>query len=800
MIPQRYIKRFLERSLRDYRRLKGMTERQLESAVKQLPMRPHKWDKLTRDQKICVLILALRPRFAIWSDPGAGKTLIAIVAADYHERRHGMPQALVLVPRRANKDEWALQVEEHSPETGCMVLRGSNEDKWRQLSESDECLLVVETYAGFTRMVSEKSRGRLKPSWDLLEKFITRFGGIVCDECFVGNTKVLTLNGYRRIDSIKAGTIVISSGRPSRVARVIVKKSNVVVSLKLGNGTIIKVTPNHPFLTKRGWICAGNLEGEYVLRAADLRILRGIIQSGTVEENQILFDLLRSEDQSISREAGGRRQGMDCGTQNKTVQEDGGEGFGADARVSSIEVESNVETNRTSTFSNWWERAWANGTAEAFARGIRPAMETGVRHFIGPKASWLSNLLQGRFRLPEQEISNRMRWNLSQQSFCESPGSEKGCQAFGIRVESVTVEEFDHSIDVFDLKLEGCPHYFVEDVLVHNSSMLGGGANVNKQSLIFLLLNQLSLHVGMFVAMSGTPFGRDPSLIWAQMYLVDRGETLGKSLGLFQSAFFGKPDYWGKRTFLKDKRKDLNRLLAHNSIRFKVSESELPKRRPIRRYVSIPTEQQEWLERFYDVLEHDPDKRKKESAFLRIRQLSSGFVGFTDDESGERAQVTFAENPKLEALCDYALSIPLEYQFLVFHEWIISGEWIAREFSRIGIDYTVLRGKTANPEKVLRSFKNGDKQALIVNHKSGDFGLNLQAGRYAIYYESPVSAITRKQTERRIIRRYSKNKWAAIVDLVMRGTMDERVLRFHAEGESLFDAILDGTESAREAS
>jgi superfamily II DNA or RNA helicase len=510
MIPKRYVRRFLERRLRDYRRLKGMTEARLAVACQRLPQTPRKWSKLTRDQKICVLICALRPRFAIWSDPGAGKTLIAMVVAEYHRRRGSLRQVLVLVPRRANKEEWALQVEEHYPQIGCTVLRGSSEEKWRRLIES-ESLLVVETYAGLTRLLCEEYRGKLRPDWSLVEKLAVRFAGYVFDE----------------------------------------------------------------------------------------------------------------------------------------------------------------------------------------------------------------------------------------------------------------------------------------------SSMLGGGAGVTKQSLIFQLINRMSRKAVMVLAMSGTPFGRDPSLIWAQMYLVDHGETLGKSLGLFKAAFFGEKDYYGKQEFLKTHRKDLHRLLANNSIRFKVSESELPKRKDLKRHVSIPIEQQEWLERFYDIIEHDPDKRKKESAFLRIRQLSSGFVGFIDDENGERAQITFAENPKLEALCDLALSIPHEYQFLVFHEWIWSGEQIAKEFSRIGISHLLLRGNTANPEKVLRSFKSGDKQALIINAHSGDFGLNLQAARYAIYFESPVSVITREQTEKRVIRRYSKNSWAAIVDLIMRGTMDERVLRFHEEGGDLLAAILDGRERVR---
>lgn len=507
MIPKRFIDRFISRPVRDYRRYKTLTETQLAKAFDKLPDKPHKWKKLTRDQKICVLILCKRPRSAVWSDPGAGKTLISMVAAEYHRRQGLFDQVLVLVPRRANKDEWALQVEEHYPQLGCTVLRGSSAEKWRQLTESDS-LLVVETYAGLTHLLCNGGQKHLAPDWDRVDKLVERFGGFIADE----------------------------------------------------------------------------------------------------------------------------------------------------------------------------------------------------------------------------------------------------------------------------------------------SSALGGGSVVTKQSLIFRLMERLTRKARLFIALSGTPFGRDPSLLWAQMYLVDRGETLGNNLGLFQAAFFGERDYWGKREFRKDRRADLHRLLANNSIRFKVSESELPKRRSLIRTVPIPIEQQDWLERFKDILEHDPDRRKKENAFLRIRQLSSGFVGFTDDENGERAQVTFAENPKLEALCDFALSIPPEYQFLVIHEWVISGDWIEREFTRLGISYMTLRGNTAEPEKVLRAFRQGQKQAIIANWKSADFGLNLQAARYAIYYESPVSCIARTQTERRIIRRYSKNKWAAIVDLVMKGTMDQRVLKFHVEGKDLFQAILEGRE------
>lgn len=510
MIPQRYIKRFLNRPLRDYRKCKTMTEQQLTKAVDRLPIHPTRWKKLTRDQKITVLIACLRPRFAVFSDPGAGKTMIALSVSDYLEQLDKVKRVLVLVPRRANKSEWALQIEEHTPELDYIVLRGSSADKWTQLRES-QSLFVMETYAGLTRLVCDSGPRGLVLNLDLLDRLLSHCDGFILDE----------------------------------------------------------------------------------------------------------------------------------------------------------------------------------------------------------------------------------------------------------------------------------------------SSFAGGGASLTKQSLIFQILVYLTRDAKLVLPMSGTPFGRDPSLLWAQMYLVDRGETLGKSLGLFRAAFFGEKDYWGRQDFLESKGKALHRLLANNSIRFEVDEAELPRRRPIKRYFSIPLEQQDWLERFYDILQNDPDRQKKESAFLRIRQLSSGFVGFTDDETGEKAQVMFAENPKLEALCDMALSIPPHYQFIVFHEWIVSGEWIAREFTKIGISHLLLRGRTHDPEKVLRDFKRGEKQAIIINHKSGDFGLNLQHGRYLFFYESPVSVIARTQCERRVIRRYSDNEWAAIIDLLMRGTLDDRVLKFHAEGKDLREEILDGREAAR---
>lgn len=44
-------------------------------------------------------------------------------------------------------------------------------------------------------------------------------------------------------------------------------------------------------------------------------------------------------------------------------------------------------------------------------------------------------------------------------------------------MESVTFEERDSPVDVYDLELEGTPHFFIEDVLVHNSTTIKGDSS-----------------------------------------------------------------------------------------------------------------------------------------------------------------------------------------------------------------------------------------------------------------------------------------------------------------------------------
>jgi hypothetical protein len=87
-------------------------------------------------------------------------------------------------------------------------------------------------------------------------------------ECFDGDTRVLTETGYKCIKDIRIGELVFThKGRLRPVVRVMSHISNNCVELYSSNNRLKKsfVTKNHPFLTDNGWVNVGDFNNEHVL-------------------------------------------------------------------------------------------------------------------------------------------------------------------------------------------------------------------------------------------------------------------------------------------------------------------------------------------------------------------------------------------------------------------------------------------------------------------------------------------------------------------------------------------------------
>lgn len=317
----------------------------------------------------------------------------------------------------------------------------------------------------------------------------------------------------------------------------------------------------------------------------------------------------------------------------------------------------------------------------------------------------------------------------------------------------------------------------------------------NRGSLFFRMCRQLAKRCPVAFGLAAMPHGRDPTDVWAQSFLIDWGLTLGENLALFRGTFCSKKETpWAiEWTFDKRKKTLLNEYLQNVSIRFEADEADMPKCVPIVRACSLPEDAEAYYERMKQALiAARGDYQAQKNAFIRMRQISSGFLGYTDDESGERARFEFPTNPKLDMTMEYVASINPKHKFILFHDFIYSGDMLAREVKKLGIKFVRVDGRTKDTKAARVRFENDPSVRAMLLVNSMAIGLNLQAARYGIFYEAPVPVIQRYQAIKRFDRQYSKFKTVFQADMITRGTVDEKLLRFHAEGRDLFEAIVRG--------
>jgi SNF2 family DNA or RNA helicase len=298
--------------------------------------------------------------------------------------------------------------------------------------------------------------------------------------------------------------------------------------------------------------------------------------------------------------------------------------------------------------------------------------------------------------------------------------------------------------------------------------------------------------------LTGTPFGRNVADLWAQFRVIDDGKTLGRTLTLFRQAFFeSKVNYFGgwEYKLREDRTELLWETIKNRSILYDADDcGDLPPciRRRLR--LPFPEETRMYYDRILKILKKNrKDRRVVENMFLRLRQISSGFLTLLPEhDDGLRKTIEFMDNPKLEALMGMFDDVGDHNKIVVFHEFTWSGNRIAQELKAKKIKFAKLDGNTKDPEKEYRKFKSDPKcRGFIINSKAGGTGTNLQEARYLVYYESPTSPIIRRQTEKRV-HRTGQTKKTFIIDLVVRNTADARILSFIKEGNDLREAVLLG--------
>lgn len=327
----------------------------------------------------------------------------------------------------------------------------------------------------------------------------------------------------------------------------------------------------------------------------------------------------------------------------------------------------------------------------------------------------------------------------------------------------------------------------------------------NHQSLTYKMIAKLRKVSKVRYALAGRPFGRNPTMLWAQYNIIDGGETLGETLGMFRAAFFDeKKNHFGNkfsRDYTFDKRMDgeLSIMLQHRSITYAAEECiDLPKVVPVEEKLRIPEETKAYYKRLVtEMIEAKGSWQETKNIFMRMRQLSSGFIGLRDDETGEKAQVMFEHNPKMDRLLELLSELPPDRKAVVFYAFTYSGRTITERLAEEGIKSIWLWSGTKDSRKELKRFAEDKKtQVAVVNNQLAAMSLDglQEVANYAFFYESPPGVIDRAQAEARLVRDGQK-RTVFQYDLLIKGTVDEKIRLFHRQGNDLFATLMKDPEA-----
>ena len=292
----------------------------------------------------------------------------------------------------------------------------------------------------------------------------------------------------------------------------------------------------------------------------------------------------------------------------------------------------------------------------------------------------------------------------------------------------------------------------------------------NNQAKRFKALRKVRPLVDRIVGLTGTPAANSLMDLWAEMYLLDRGERLGRTLTAYRGNWF-RPGYMnGPVVYKWEPRRgaleDITKRIADITVSMK-AEDYLTLPDKIETTVSVTLDEKAL--KTYKVMEQESllELEGEEIAAMdaaavmsKLLQLANGFIYGSDHNA------VHIHDAKLEALEEIieAADSPV----LVFYNFQADKDQILAKFK----DARLLTN-----DKDIEDWNKGKVPILLAHPASAGFGLNLQDGGHIMaWYGLPWSLEQYLQAVARLQRQGQKYP-VMVYHIIAAGTVDEQVAR-----------------------
>ena len=283
----------------------------------------------------------------------------------------------------------------------------------------------------------------------------------------------------------------------------------------------------------------------------------------------------------------------------------------------------------------------------------------------------------------------------------------------------------------------------------------------------FKSLNKVIHGTKFLLLMSGLPAPQSLMDLWAQFYLIDRGERLGKFISHYRDRYFtkrfspfGVVGYDAKpKAAYHVTQKVAGRVVRLNP------KTKLPTKVDVDIKLDLPMSKKSEYKRLHDtfVLKLSDKTIKAKSAAVLASKLTQFSNGALYDED---KNYHIVHNEKIEALKDIVNDNSGE-NLIVVYKYISDKERIMKAFP-----FACLLSKSG---KEIAQWNGCKIKLLLIHPASAAHGLNLQyGGSIIVWFGLPWSLEHWEQTNARLYRQ-GQTKSVRIITLCMRGTIDTHI-------------------------
>ena len=310
----------------------------------------------------------------------------------------------------------------------------------------------------------------------------------------------------------------------------------------------------------------------------------------------------------------------------------------------------------------------------------------------------------------------------------------------------------------------------------------------NHQAKRFRALRTVRPRINRLIELTGTPNPHGLMDLWSQVFLLDGGKRLGRTISVYRDMYF-VPDKRNRTTIFSYAPKDgaeqeIHKLISDICISMKASDYlDLPELV----YEDIPVVLDDKAQRAYNRMERDAVLQVDEDTITatnaaalsgKLLQLCNGAVY---DEDREVVQV---HDCKIEAFLEAVEGLNGQHA-IVCYSFIHDKDRLLQALAKTGLRVRVYKDTRDKDD-----WNAGNIDLLLIHPASCGYGLNLQEGGHHIIWFGLTWNLEEYQQANKRLHRQGQEHPVIVHHLVVKGGRDEDVIKSLEGKDNVQEALL----------